>query len=40
MESSLMLLALAQADMTKGSLKAMKTIWSTPLALRSLSLAI
>lgn len=35
MNSSWMLLALPQADMTQGSLQAMTTIWSMPLALSS-----
>lgn len=35
MNSSLILLALPQADMTQASLEAMTTTWSTPLLLSS-----
>lgn len=40
MKSSLTLLALPHADMTKASLDAMTTTWSTPLALSLSMLAV
>lgn len=40
MKSSLTLLALPQADMTKASLEAITTTWSTPLAFSLSMLAV